>query len=35
MPTKPYKRILVKVSGEVLMGDSAFGIDMDIVEAVA
>ena len=35
MPTKPYKRILVKVSGEVLMGDSAFGIDMDTVEAVA
>jgi uridylate kinase len=35
MPTKPYKRILVKVSGEVLMGDSAFGIDMPTVEAVA
>ena len=35
MPTKTYKRILVKVSGEVLMGDSAFGIDMDTVEAVA
>ena len=35
MPTKTYKRILVKVSGEVLMGDSAFGIDMPTVEAVA
>ena len=35
MSAKPYKRILVKVSGEVLMGDSAFGIDMDTVEAVA
>jgi len=35
MPTKTYKRILVKVSGEVLMGNSAFGIDMDTVEAVA
>ena len=35
MPTKTYKRILVKVSGEVLMGDSAFGIDMGTVEAVA
>ncbi|CAN1501649.1 PyrH Uridylate kinase [Caulobacteraceae bacterium] len=35
MPTKTYKRILVKVSGEVLMGDSAFGIDMETVEAVA
>ncbi|MFA7262731.1 MAG: UMP kinase [Caulobacter sp.] len=32
---KTYKRILVKVSGEVLMGDSAFGIDMPTVEAVA
>ncbi|MDP1631880.1 MAG: UMP kinase [Caulobacter sp.] len=35
MSAKPYKRILVKVSGEVLMGDSAFGIDMATVEAVA
>ena len=35
MPAKTYKRILVKVSGEVLMGDSAFGIDMGTVEAVA
>ena len=35
MPTKTYKRILVKVSGEVLMGDSAFGIDMGTIEAVA
>ena len=35
MPTKTYKRILVKVSGEVLMGDSAFGIDMETVGAVA
>jgi len=35
MSAKPYKRILVKVSGEVLMGDSPFGIDMGTVEAVA
>jgi uridylate kinase len=31
----PYRRILLKVSGEVLMGDSAFGIDMATLEAVA
>ena len=30
-----YRRILLKVSGEVLMGDAAFGIDMKTVNAVA
>jgi uridylate kinase len=30
-----YKRILFKVSGEVLMGDTPFGIDMNTVAAVA
>jgi uridylate kinase len=30
-----YRRILLKVSGEVLMGDAGFGIDMSTVEAVA
>ena len=30
-----YKRILLKVSGEVLMGDGAFGIDMHTVDEVA
>ncbi len=30
-----YKRILLKVSGEVLMGDQGYGIDMRTVEAVA
>jgi len=30
-----YKRILLKVSGEVLMGDQGFGIDMNMVDAVA
>jgi uridylate kinase len=30
-----YKRVLLKVSGEVLMGDQGFGIDMATVEAVA
>jgi uridylate kinase len=31
----PYRRILLKVSGEVLMGDAAFGIDMTTLAAVA
>ncbi len=35
MTAKPYKRILLKVSGEVLMGDTPFGIDMATVSAVA
>ena len=30
-----YRRILLKVSGEVLMGDQAFGIDMATLDAVA
>ena len=30
-----YKRILLKVSGEVLMGNQAFGIDLDTVARVA
>jgi len=30
-----YKRILYKVSGEVLMGDTPFGIDMNTVHRVA
>jgi uridylate kinase len=35
-PASPrYRRILLKVSGEVLMGDSGFGIDMNTVDAVA
>jgi uridylate kinase len=33
--TTRYKRILFKVSGEVLMGDRTFGIDPDTVNAVA
>ena len=31
----PNRRILLKVSGEVLMGDSPFGIDMTTLDAVA
>ena len=38
-PEFRYKRILLKVSGEVLMGDQAYGIDMktvaDVAQAVA
>jgi uridylate kinase len=30
-----YRRVLLKVSGEVLMGDQGFGIDMKTVDAVA
>ncbi|MGQ2991324.1 MAG: UMP kinase [Brevundimonas sp.] len=30
-----YKRVLLKVSGEVLMGDKGFGIDMETVDEVA
>ena len=30
-----YKKILLKMSGEVLMGDSLFGIDTKTIEAVA
>ena len=34
-PGLTYKRILLKISGEVLMGDQGFGIDMKTVQAVA
>ncbi|MHB8530373.1 MAG: UMP kinase [Caulobacteraceae bacterium] len=34
-PRPAYRRILLKVSGEVLMGDAPFGIDMATLEAVA
>jgi uridylate kinase len=30
-----YRRILLKVSGEVLMGQTGYGIDMSVVDAVA
>jgi uridylate kinase len=35
MSTQPYRRILLKLSGEVLMGDQGFGIDPDTVAAMA
>ncbi|WP_439815910.1 UMP kinase [Zavarzinia sp. CC-PAN008] len=34
-PTPRYKRALLKVSGEALMGDRAFGIDTGTVERIA
>jgi len=36
MATVPkYKRVLVKISGEALMGTQAYGIDTTTVEAIA
>jgi uridylate kinase len=35
MPIPPAKRVLLKLSGEVLMGDQAFGIDPAIVGELA
>ena len=31
----PYKRVLLKMSGEVLMGDKDFGLDPDTIQRVA
>ena len=33
--TKPYKRVLLKLSGEALMGNLGYGIDPGIVEEIA
>ena len=33
--TPPYRRILLKVSGEVLMGEASFGINMETLNKVA
>jgi len=35
MPSTPYKRVLLKLSGEVLMGSQQFGIDPDFVAELA
>ncbi|MEL7521717.1 MAG: UMP kinase, partial [Cyanobacteria bacterium J06553_1] len=32
---KPYQRVLLKLSGEALMGELAYGIDPSIVDAIA
>lgn len=34
-PAKSYKRIMLKMSGEVLMGDKGYGLDPDTVKRVA
>lgn len=35
MPTAKYKRVMVKLSGEALMGDQNFGISPDVLSYVA
>ena len=30
-----YKKVLLKLSGEVLMGDKSFGIDFDILTSIS
>jgi uridylate kinase len=35
MPSTHYKRILLKISGESLMGDDSFGIDVGTVDRIA
>ncbi|GAV19202.1 uridylate kinase [Mariprofundus micogutta] len=32
---RPYKRVLLKLSGEVLMGDAAFGVDPETINRIA
>ncbi|MDT8375816.1 MAG: UMP kinase [Mariprofundaceae bacterium] len=34
-PTAPYKRVLLKLSGEVLMGDTGYGIDPETISRLA
>lgn len=35
IPSGPYRRVLLKVSGEALMGDQSYGIDMNTAERIA
>ena len=35
MDTPKYKRVLLKISGEVLGGERGFGLDFDVVGKVA
>src|ERR1700754_4323109 len=36
MPTAPkYRRVLLKVSGEELMGSGSFGVDIDVIDRIA
>mgnify|MGYP001436986191 CR=1 FL=1 len=34
-PTRPYKRVLLKISGEALMGEGQYGIDIGVCERIA
>jgi len=34
-PEGPYRRVLLKVSGEVLMGEGQYGIDVDVCDRIA
>ena len=34
-PTPRYRRILLKVSGEALMGQGQFGVDIDVIDRIA
>jgi len=34
-PDRPYRRVLIKLSGEVLMGSESFGIDPDVCQYMA
>jgi uridylate kinase len=33
--TQPYRRIVLKLSGEVLAGDQGFGIHLDVIQGIA
>jgi uridylate kinase len=35
MKREPYKRILLKISGEALAGDAGYGIDTDVLNSIA
>ena len=35
VPTGPYRRVLLKLSGEALMGEGAYGIDMEVCSRIA
>lgn len=35
MPAPKYKRILLKLSGEALMGDDSYGINRDVIDRIA
>ena len=34
MPELKYKRVLIKISGEVLAGEKKFGLDFDIIHSI-